>query len=66
MKKYAEKNVNFSAIRVTEYTEMMYKEMNKAYLNASQKAMNIADLGRSTKNFNLFVTSTISKSVTSS
>ena len=56
--------ITFNAVKMTPYTDIMYRILNENYESESGYPIQIADLGNSTANFNFFVTQSVQRSIT--
>ncbi len=65
IKAYAEKDICFNAVKITKETDKMYACLGEEYEKVAKKPMGLGDLGNSTKDFQFFVTSTITSSISS-
>ncbi|MFS8160430.1 MAG: hypothetical protein ACMG6E_09545 [Candidatus Roizmanbacteria bacterium] len=66
IKRYAEKDICFNAVKITNETDRMYACLGEEYKKVAGKPMGLGDLGHSIKDFQFFVTSTITSSISSS
>jgi hypothetical protein len=51
IKKYAQKDICFNAVKITRETDKMYAVLGEEYKKAAGKPMGLGDLGHSTKDF---------------
>ena len=56
-------NIAFNALKITNDTDLMYSILNKKYEDTALKPITFGSLGRSTEQFQFFVTATLSSSL---
>jgi hypothetical protein len=66
IRKFAERGIYFSCVKMTSYTDKMHKILNENYkaVMANGLGITFADLGHSTSSLNFFVTSSVTHSLT--
>ena len=60
---FAEKKIQLAAVKITEQTNKMHEIMNEVYQKKCGKPILFSELGSSTKNFNFFLTQSISQTL---
>jgi len=64
IQEFAEKNIEFAALRITNHTEKMFLALENSYKSKMGRSILFSELGQSTKHFNFFLTQSISHTLT--
>lgn len=59
MKEFAQKNIQFYAVRINSSTNKMFNIMSEAYQSIAKKPIGFSDMGNSTKSFGFYIACTV-------
>eukprot|EP00825_Cyclidium_porcatum_P036758 TRINITY_DN3946_c0_g1_i1.p1 TRINITY_DN3946_c0_g1~~TRINITY_DN3946_c0_g1_i1.p1 ORF type:complete len:575 (-),score=85.89 TRINITY_DN3946_c0_g1_i1:473-2197(-) len=63
MVEFAKKNIQFYAIKMTQYTNKMFNILSQAYQTIAKKPINITNMGSSTQQFGFYVACTVGMTI---